>query len=83
MLAELAELIEYRSKYLGKGPGVNEILALGLSSRKNLCVHPRVAGGWRTGEGWRVESRMGRAGSLRRHGGASLGHLGRKQLVSA
>ncbi|KXZ50909.1 hypothetical protein GPECTOR_14g156 [Gonium pectorale] len=43
VLSELSELIEYRSRYLGKGPGANEILALGLSSRKNLCVHPRVA----------------------------------------
>ncbi|GLI64983.1 hypothetical protein VaNZ11_008408 [Volvox africanus] len=43
VLAELAELIEYRAKYLGRGPGFNEILALGLSSRKNLCIHPRVA----------------------------------------
>ncbi|GLC50205.1 hypothetical protein PLESTB_000354000 [Pleodorina starrii] len=43
VLAELAELIEYRAKYLGRGPGSNEILALGLSSRKNLCIHPRVA----------------------------------------
>lgn len=42
MLAELKELIEYRSRYLGAG--ATPILALGLSSRKNLCVHPSVAG---------------------------------------
>lgn len=42
VLAELRELIAYRSKYFqeGKSP---KILALGLSSRKNLCIHPRVA----------------------------------------
>jgi DNA excision repair protein ERCC-2 len=42
VLAELRELIDYRARYFtdGKAP---KILALGLSSRKNLCVHPRVA----------------------------------------
>ena len=44
MLAELKELVEYRRKYLGEVAGAGSILALGLSSRKNLCVHPRVAG---------------------------------------
>ena len=59
MLAELKELIEYRSRYLGAG--ATPILALGLSSRKNLCVHPSVAGeegrgvaGWLTGFGVKV-----------------------------
>ena len=35
----------YRAKYF-TGPGLAPppILALGLSSRKNLCVHPSVAG---------------------------------------
>ena len=39
------ELVEYRAKYF-TGPGLAPppILALGLSSRKNLCVHPAVAG---------------------------------------
>ena len=39
------ELVEYRAKYF-TGPGLAPppILALGLSSRKNLCVHPSVAG---------------------------------------
>jgi DNA excision repair protein ERCC-2 len=48
VLAELKELIAYRSKYLGggqTGAGGPPILALGLSSRKNLCVHPTVSGG--------------------------------------
>lgn len=30
--------------FLGPGQTVPQILALGLSSRKNLCVHPSVAG---------------------------------------
>ena len=30
--------------FLGPGQKVPQILALGLSSRKNLCVHPSVAG---------------------------------------
>jgi hypothetical protein len=38
----LQELIEYRNKYLGPNPP--PIMALGLSSRKNLCIHPQVAG---------------------------------------
>ncbi|KAK9867834.1 hypothetical protein WJX84_011959 [Apatococcus fuscideae] len=43
VLAELKELIDYRSRYF-QGPGQQPppILALGLSSRKNLCVHPSV-----------------------------------------
>lgn len=45
VLAELKELIDYRDRYFHE-PGMEppKILALGLSSRKNLCVHPRVAG---------------------------------------
>ena len=45
VLAELKELVEYRDKYFHQ-PGLEapKILALGLSSRKNLCVHPRVQG---------------------------------------
>ena len=41
VLAELRELIDYRSKYFedGREP---KILAAGLSSRKNLCVNPAV-----------------------------------------
>lgn len=38
----LQELMEYRNKYLGPNPP--PIMALGLSSRKNLCIHPQVAG---------------------------------------
>lgn len=39
------ELVEYRAKYfMGPGHAPPPILALGLSSRKNLCVHPAVAG---------------------------------------
>jgi DNA excision repair protein ERCC-2 len=44
VLAELKELVAYRRRYLGDVPGAGSILALGLSSRKNLCVHPQVAG---------------------------------------
>jgi hypothetical protein len=42
VLAELRELVAYRERYLGPAPPA--ILALGLSSRKNLCIHPTVAG---------------------------------------
>ncbi|KAK9916757.1 hypothetical protein WJX75_006598 [Coccomyxa subellipsoidea] len=44
VLAELKELVHYRDRYFHE-PGMEppKILALGLSSRKNLCVHPRVA----------------------------------------
>jgi len=45
VLIELQELVDYRTKYfLGPGERAPEILALGLSSRKNLCIHPKVAG---------------------------------------
>jgi len=43
VLAELAELVDYRARYFPPG-GAPKMLALGLSSRKNLCIHPRVAG---------------------------------------
>lgn len=42
VVAAPKELIEYRNKYLGPSPP--PIMALGLSSRKNLCIHPKVAG---------------------------------------
>ncbi|WFD33767.1 DNA helicase [Malassezia cuniculi] len=49
-LAELKRLMEYRAKYntpdgeITDGPGQPEdILAVGLSSRKNMCVHPVVS----------------------------------------
>lgn len=42
VLAELAGLVEYRNTHLTENPP--PILATGLSSRKNMCVHPRVAG---------------------------------------
>jgi DNA excision repair protein ERCC-2 len=41
VLAELQELVEYRSKYFQDGLAP-KMLALGLSSRKNLCIHPAV-----------------------------------------
>jgi hypothetical protein len=44
VLAELKELVAYRARYLG-GPDAAPLMALGLSSRKNLCVHPKVGGG--------------------------------------
>jgi DNA excision repair protein ERCC-2 len=43
VLAELKELIAYRQKYFQEG-NAPKILALGLSSRKNLCIHPWAAG---------------------------------------
>lgn len=42
VLVELKELLEYRKKYFGPGEDP-KVLALGLSSRKNLCIHPTVA----------------------------------------
>lgn len=42
VLAELKELINYRERYFLEGQAP-KLLALGLSSRKNLCVHPRVS----------------------------------------
>ena len=62
VLAELKELVEYRRKYLGDVAGAGSILALGLSSRKNLCVHPRVAGGGREEGGRREEGEVGGRG---------------------
>ena len=45
VLIELQELVDYRKKYfLGPGEMAPEIMALGLSSRKNLCIHPKAAG---------------------------------------
>jgi Rad3-related DNA helicase len=44
-LIELRELVEYRSKYMKEG--ARQILALGLSSRKNLCIHKSVSGALR------------------------------------
>ena len=45
VLAELQELVDYRSRYfVGPGQSTPPILALGLSSRKNLCIHPSVQG---------------------------------------
>lgn len=41
VLDELRTLQAYQEKELGK---VARILALGLSSRKNLCIHPQVSG---------------------------------------
>lgn len=48
MLAELKELMDYRARYFTDAPGgAPKILALGLSSRKNLCIHPWVSGAGR------------------------------------
>jgi DNA excision repair protein ERCC-2 len=44
VLAELRELIAYRDGYLTKsGVSPPKFLALGLSSRKNMCINPAVA----------------------------------------
>jgi len=40
VLAELRNLQAYREKHVGKA---SQIMALGLSSRKNMCIHPKVA----------------------------------------
>ena len=42
VLVELQELIEYRRRYFPDNKEPN-IVALGLSSRKNMCVHPMVS----------------------------------------
>ena len=42
VLSELRELIEYRERYVTGSS--NNILAVGLSSRKNLCIHKQVQG---------------------------------------
>ena len=53
VLVELGELVAYRARYFdgragggegAGGTGPPPILALGLSSRKNLCVNPAVSG---------------------------------------
>jgi DNA excision repair protein ERCC-2 len=53
VLAELRDLVAYRARYFGPaGAGATaaqgpQILALGLSSRKNLCINPQASGaGW-------------------------------------
>jgi Rad3-related DNA helicase len=43
VLAELQELIHYRAGFFPAGADP-KLLALGLSSRKNLCIHPKVGG---------------------------------------
>ena len=43
VLGELQELIHYRARYFPPGEDP-KLLALGLSSRKNLCINPAVAG---------------------------------------
>lgn len=43
VLAELQELIHYRTGFFTGGADP-KLLALGLSSRKNLCIHPKVGG---------------------------------------
>lgn len=42
VLVELRELVEYRERYVTGSSG--QILAVGLSSRKNLCIHKGVQG---------------------------------------
>lgn len=61
------ELVEYRARYyLGPGQAPPPILALGLSSRKNLCIHPNVAGARRP------HSDMARTLGVRRSAGQQL-----------
>lgn len=41
----MKELVAYRDQQIAAGGAAPpKILALGLSSRKNLCIHPRVSG---------------------------------------
>lgn len=61
VLAELQELMQYRQRYFEESGGAPPILALGLSSRKNLCIHPTVMGELAHGER-QNEGRSGRAG---------------------
>ncbi len=62
VLMELKELLEYRRKYFAPGEDP-KILALGLSSRKNLCIHPRVSGAcWGAWAAARDDAGAGRAG---------------------
>lgn len=42
VLAELRTLQAFREQHAGKA---SQILALGLSSRKNMCIHPRASSG--------------------------------------
>lgn len=39
VVEELRKLLEYHAKQTGES---NNFLALALSSRKNLCIHPEV-----------------------------------------
>jgi DNA excision repair protein ERCC-2 len=39
VLAELRVLQAYREPLVGR---ISQILALGLSSRKNMCIHPKA-----------------------------------------
>jgi DNA excision repair protein ERCC-2 len=41
VLAELHVLQSYRETLVGPS---SQILAIGLSSRKNMCIHPKVRG---------------------------------------
>lgn len=49
VVEELRKLMEFYAKETGE---VNNFLALALSSRKNLCIHPEVETLW----GWRFPS---------------------------
>eukprot|EP00798_Chlamydomonas_sp_ICE-L_P026872 gene26872-4481_t len=42
VLAELKDLIRYRERYFESTGGGPPILAVGLSSRKNLCINPQL-----------------------------------------
>lgn len=44
--------MHYRQRYFEDSGGAPPILALGLSSRKNLCIHPKVMGEWASGGPW-------------------------------
>ena len=81
VLVELGELVAYRARYFDgraggePGGGPPPVLALGLSSRKNLCVNPAVSGDG-TREGADAKCRRLTASWVRERAGAGGGRAG-------
>ena len=72
VLAELRVLQAYREPLVGRS---SQILALGLSSRKNMCIHPKA----RRASARRAPSRRGAEASLR----AQVADEGSRENVDA